>query len=81
MMFRCSSIGIKVGSGIGVGLVGWLLDFAGYAEGAMTDASLTMIKFIYGVIPVILTALITVCLWRMRVSEENDRLRAEVRES
>lgn len=27
----------------------------------MTDASLTMIKFIYGVIPVILTVLITVC--------------------
>ena len=47
----------------------------------MTDASLTMIKFIYGVIPVVLTVLITVCLWRMRVSEDNDRLRAEVRES
>lgn len=77
MMFSCSSIGIKVGSGIGVGMVGWLLEAAGYAEGVPTDAALSMMKFIYGAIPVMLTVLTTVCLWRMRVSDDNEKLRKE----
>ena len=30
MMFSCSSLGVKVGGGIGTAAVGWLLDAAGY---------------------------------------------------
>jgi hypothetical protein len=36
-----------------------------------------MIKFIYGVIPVILTVLITLCLAGMKVVDENRRLSAQ----
>ena len=31
MMFSCSSLGVKVGGGIGTAAVGWLLHAAGYA--------------------------------------------------
>ncbi|MCR5032499.1 MAG: MFS transporter, partial [Lachnospiraceae bacterium] len=76
MMFSCSSIGIKVGGGIGAGLAGWLLAAAGYVGTAEVQAPavLSMIKFIYGGIPLILTILITVCLAFMKVEEDNRKL-------
>ena len=76
MMFSCSSIGIKVGGGIGAGMAGWLLAAAGYVGTAEVQAPavLSMIKFIYGGIPLILTILITVCLAFMKVEEDNRKL-------
>lgn len=81
MMFSCSSIGMKIGGGIGAGMAGWLLalvNFDGMAE-VQPDNVLTMIKFIYGAIPVILTILITVCLVFMKVDSENRKLEKGVR--
>lgn len=54
-MFSCSSIGIKVGGGVGSALTGWLLALSGYIGGAevQTPGALSMIKFMYLVIPVI----------------------------
>lgn len=80
MMFSCSSIGLKVGSGIGAALAGWLLSFSGYINGAevQPDSALSMIKFCYAGLPFIMVVLITLCLWRMRVVEENRRLSAKV---
>ncbi len=77
MMFSCSSIGIKVGGGLGAGLAGWLLDAAGYVGTAATQPAsvYSMIKFMYGALPMIMTALMTVCLFFMKVKEENDKLR------
>ena len=76
MMFSCSSIGMKIGGGVGAGLAGWLLAAAGYVGTAevQTPEVLNMIKFIYGAIPLILTVLITVCLIFMKVEEENATL-------
>ena len=33
-----------------------------------------MIKFLYGGVPMILTALLTVCLFFLKVEEDNNRL-------
>jgi GPH family glycoside/pentoside/hexuronide:cation symporter len=79
MMFSCSSIGMKLGSGLGAGMVGWLLAAVGYVGTVDVQpiAVLNMIKFIYGVIPVILTVLITLCLAGMKVVDENRRLSAQ----
>ena len=76
MMFSCSSIGMKIGGGVGAGLAGWLLAAAGYVGTAevQTPEVLNMIKFIYGAFPLILTVLITVCLIFMKVEEENATL-------
>ena len=35
-MFSCSSMGIKLGSGIGTALCGWLLTLGGYVGGALS---------------------------------------------
>jgi GPH family glycoside/pentoside/hexuronide:cation symporter len=79
MMFSCSSIGMKLGSGLGAGMVGWLLAAVGYIGTVEVQpvAVLNMIKFIYGVIPVILTVLTTLCLAGMKVVEENRQLSAQ----
>lgn len=76
MMFSCSSIGMKLGGGIGAGMVGWLLAAAGYVGTVDVQPAgvLGMIKFTYGVIPLILTVLITICLAGMKVVEENQKL-------
>lgn len=79
MMFSCSSIGMKIGGGLGAGMVGWLLAAVGYvgAVDVQPDVVLNMIKFIYGVIPIILTVLVTVCLSGMKVVEENQKLSSQ----
>lgn len=79
MIFSCSSIGMKVGGGIGSSLCGWLLALAGYVGTAevQTPQVLSMMKFLYGGIPLILTVLLTVCLIFMRVEEDNKRLEAQ----
>ena len=78
MMFSCTSVGMKVGSGLGTAISGWMLSaahFVGEAE-QQTEGVLNAIKFTYGAIPLIIVVLITVCLWRMHVVEENAQLQA-----
>lgn len=79
MMFSCSSLGVKVGGGIGTAAVGWLLDAAGYvgtAE-AQTGGAVSMIFNMYITIPVILGVVITVLLGLMKVEKENKRIDME----
>ena len=58
-MFSCSSMGIKLGGGIGTALCGWLLTLGGYVGGAaaQTAGALSMITFMYVVIPAIVCVL------------------------
>lgn len=76
MMFSCSSIGIKVGGGVGVAITGWILSAVGYVGTAaeQSGAVLTAIKFIFGGLPLVLTILITVCLFFLNVEKDNARL-------
>ena len=37
MMFSCSSLGVKVGGGIGTAAVGWLLEAGGYVGTLRAD--------------------------------------------
>lgn len=77
MTFSCSSVGIKIGSGVGTALVGWLLAAVGYNGKDITDGALTMIQISYIFIPVILGILVIVCFLFMNIEEENKRLRGE----
>ena len=78
MTFSCSSIGIKIGSGVGTALVGWLLAFVGYNGKEATDSVLTMIRISYLFVPVILGILLIVCFLFMNVEEENKKLREAI---
>lgn len=79
MMFSCSSLGVKVGGGIGTAAVGWLLHAAGYAGKAATQTAATtnMIFSMYITIPVILGVVITILLGLMKVEKENKRIDME----
>lgn len=81
MMFSCSSLGMKLGSGLGAALVGWLLKAGGYVGTAatQTEGALSAIKFIYGSLPVIITGLLVVMCWLQRVEAENKQLTAEIK--
>ena len=76
MMFSCSSLGMKLGSGIGSAAVGWILAAAGYVgtSDIMSAGVISAIKFIYGVLPLIVTVLLVVMCWLQKVVEENQKL-------
>lgn len=74
-MFSCSSLGIKIGGGIGTAAVGWLLDLGGYIGTAaeQTEGAINMIFAMYIVIPVILSVAITVILGLLNVEKANKK--------
>ena len=78
-MYSCTSLGVKLGGGIGVALQGWLLEFAGYDGTAAVQAEscISMLKTMYLILPVVLTLIITFVMSRMKVEKANAELRAK----
>ena len=75
-MYSCTSLGVKLGGGIGTALAGWLLELSGYVGGAeiQTESCIDMMYFMYLWIPFIIDLLITLILSRIDVEKENSRL-------
>jgi len=79
-MYSCTSLGVKLGGGIGVALQGWLLEFAGY-DGTLavqSESCIRMLNTMYLVIPTAITLIITFIMSRMKVEKANAELRAAV---
>ena len=79
-MYSCTSLGVKLGGGIGVAIQGWLLEFAGY-DGTLAvqpESCINMLKTMYLVIPVVITLIITFIMSRMTVEKANAELSAAV---
>ena len=77
-MYSCTSLGVKLGGGIGVAIQGWLLEFAGY-DGTLavqSESCINMLKTMYLLIPVVITLIITFVMSRMKVEKANAELRA-----
>lgn len=72
-MFSCSSLGIKVGGGIGSALSGILLASSGYVANAahQSAATINMLNFMYLWIPSIAFVLIAVVMFFLRVEKAN----------
>ena len=66
-MYSCTSLGVKLGGGLGVAIQGWLLEFAGYdGTAAVQSAScINMLNIMYLVLPVVITLIITFVMSRM----------------
>ncbi|WP_297775005.1 MFS transporter [Blautia sp.] len=79
MMFSCSSLGVKVGGGIGTAAVGWLLEVGGYVGTAavQADSAVNMIFNLYITFPVILGVVITILLALLKVEKENQKIDME----
>ncbi|SHE25135.1 MFS transporter [Actinomyces glycerinitolerans] len=83
LMFSCTSLGVKIGGGLGTALAGWLLAASGYIANApvQPDSAINMLYFMYLWIPAIVNGIILFLLSRLDVERANDRLRegSEVR--
>lgn len=75
-MYSCSSLGVKIGSGVGTALSGWLLAAGGYVAKASVQpqSCINMLYFMYLWVPMIINLLITVLLSRLKVEQANEAL-------
>lgn len=79
-MYSCTSLGVKIGGGLGTALAGWMLDLSGFINGdaaIQPDSCINMMYFMYLWFPFILDLLITIILSFMNVEEANEKLKAE----
>ena len=76
-MYSCTSLGTKLGGGIGTALAGWLLALSGYVGGAASQSASTMnmLHSMYLWMPMIFILLITLILTRLNVEKANEELR------
>ena len=78
-MFSCTSLGVKVGGGLGTAVAGWLLAFSGYDGNAsvQADSVIQMLFFMYAWLPLAANGLILFLLTRLDVERVNARLKAD----
>ena len=77
MMYSCTSLGVKIGGGIGTALAGWLLEASGFVANAavQTQSCIHMLYIMYLWIPMGINLIITILLSRLRVEQENASIR------
>ena len=77
-MFSATSLGVKLGGGLGTALTGILLDMSGYVNGAAVQSAsaLNMLNFMYLWVPMILSLAMTLLLSQMDVEKKNRALLA-----
>ena len=80
-MYSCTSLGVKIGGGIGTAVIGWMLELSGYVgkNATQPQSALNMMQFMYLWLPLIFDVLIMFVLSRMNVEGANKKLKAEKR--
>lgn len=77
-MFSCTSLGVKLGGGIGIALSGWLLDISGYINldnAVQPDSCISMMYFMYLWLPFLFDLVITIILSFLNVEGANRKLK------
>jgi GPH family glycoside/pentoside/hexuronide:cation symporter len=77
MIYSCCSVGIKVGSGLGVAIAGWLLSaggFDGLAE-VQPQSAVSMINGMYIIVPLVAALLRILFLSLLKVEKTNQTLK------
>ena len=71
-----ASFGMKVGNGLGLALIGWLLAFGGYIGGISTQAALAdqMIIWLNVYIPIIIAVIQVIVLWFFKLDSEYEQI-------
>ena len=78
-MYSCTSLGVKLGGGLGTAVSGWLLAASGYIKGgavAQPDSVITMLNVMYLWLPAIFCALVTFLLIQLNVDKANQTILA-----
>lgn len=78
-MYSCTSLGIKLGGGIGTAITGWLLEFSKFDKNldVQLDSCLNMLHIMYLWIPFIICIVITLIMSQMNVEKANQQLRGK----
>ena len=79
-MYSCTSLGVKLGGGLGTAMCGWLLEWSSYdgLTAVQTSSCLNMLHVMYLWIPMAINLLIALLLVRMNVEKENQRLKERI---
>ena len=77
-MYSCTSLGTKLGGGIGTAIAGWLLEASGYngLADVQPESCVQMLHIMYLWLPMIFNLIITVILTRLNVEKANEKLKA-----
>ena len=78
-MYSCTSLGVKLGGGLGTAVSGWLLAASGYIKGgafSQPDSVITMLNVMYLWLPAIFCALVTFLLIQLNVEKANQTILA-----
>lgn len=80
LMFSCTSLGVKVGGGLGTAVSGWLLAASGYNGqlDVQPGSAIQMLYVMYVWFPLVANALILFLLTRLDVEKVNTRLKEQV---
>lgn len=74
-----TTMGLKVGSGLGTAIVGWLLNFGGF-NGQLkvqSQSCINMLHFMYLWLPMIINILVALLLTQLNVEKANEKLRIQ----
>lgn len=79
-MFSANSIDIKIGTGLGVAVLGWVLGACGYDEtlAVQPESALTAIRVIFIYVPVITYSILAFVITRYKLDSEYDQIVAEL---
>lgn len=83
-IYSCSSVGIKVGTGLGTAVCGFIIENSGFNANAAVQSIHTVNSFTYAyIIPSVISAVLgVIILWLLNVEETNKKLREQqVKES
>ena len=72
IMYSCTSLGVKIGGGLGTAIVGLLLDLSGF-KGTLTvqpDSAINMLHIMYLIVPFALNLIITFILSKIMLKRQ-----------
>lgn len=78
-MYSCTSLGVKLGGGLGTAAAGWLLELSKF-DGKLAvqpDSCINMLHIMYLWIPLVIDIVIMLVLSRMNVEGANAKIREE----
>lgn len=75
MVYSCSSIGIKIGTGLGIAIAGWMLEFGEYDGAVHADSANAMITAAYTVVPLFIGIAMIALFTIMKVEKNNEQYR------
>lgn len=80
LVFSANSIGIKIGTGLGVAVLGWTLAAFGYVSSSDVQPELAIngIRIIFLYVPVVVYAILVFVVTRYKLDKEYDRIIADL---